>query len=154
MQFLLFLAGQLTAFSLYEPHEALGRLAWAPERPLCLWARHHWAPEGYRFPDTPVKSHFAGGKGSGCPQPSTEQRWSAPCHGQTCPWGTARFVATEKRREINVSDTNVNFKGGLFTCKELGQVWKKWPQWCRQNYLSLNRKACVTSSVETNKKLI
>lgn len=88
IQSLLFSADHFNIFSLCEPHEVLSnpsRLVWVLKRPLFLWAQHHWAPEGYQFPGTSVKSHSAGGKDSGCPQPSTEQRWSGPCRGQTCP---------------------------------------------------------------------
>lgn len=76
-----------------------GYLSGAPESHVRLVAACHWPPQGYQFPDNPVKSHSGGGKGSKCPQLRTEQKRSGPCRDQTCPSDTAQFVATVTRRE-------------------------------------------------------
>lgn len=73
-------------------------LSWAQK--IHLLAGHHWAQQGYRSPDSPVKSHSGGGRGSGCPQTRNERRWSGPCRDQTYPLGTAQFVAAQERRKI------------------------------------------------------
>lgn len=111
----------------------LSRLSCAPKSRLCLWAGHRWAPWGYRFPDSLVKSHSGGGKGLGCPRPSTERRWSGPCRDRTYPSGTARFVAAEeKERSCYTSehgDSNLKFKKKhrnvrLLSVFSVAEVWK------------------------------